>query len=100
MDESAATACHRVLARENRILRAQLGGRRLRLTDDERRSLAAKARLLVRKMLAEMATIVTPETLLSWHRKLIASEYDGSARRKPGLAARGSSNCFHVGVMK
>ena len=62
------------LREENRILRAQLGSRRLRLTDDQRRSLAAKARLLGRRMLAEMATIVTPETLLRWHRKLIAEQ--------------------------
>jgi putative transposase len=53
------------LREENRILRAQLGGRRLRFTDDQRRSLTVKARLLGRKMLAEMATIVTPQTLLA-----------------------------------
>jgi putative transposase len=34
--------------------------------------------------LAEVATVVTPETLLKWHRKLIASKYDGSVRRRPG----------------
>ena len=51
------------LQEENRILRAQLGSSRLRLTDDQRRSLAAKAKLLGRRMLAELATIVTPETL-------------------------------------
>ncbi len=38
-------------------------------------------------MLAEMATIVTPETLLRWHRRLIANKYDGSTRRKPGRPA-------------
>jgi putative transposase len=75
------------LQEENRILRQQLGNRRLRLTDDQRRSLAAKARRLGRRMLAELATIVTPETLLRWHRKLIANKYDGSARRKPGRPA-------------
>ena len=75
------------LQEENRILREQLGNRRLRLTDDQRRSLAAKARRLGRRMLAELATIVTPETLLRWHRKLIANKYDGSARRKPGRPA-------------
>ena len=31
-----------------------------------------------------MATIVTPETLLGWHRKLIAQKYDGTGKRKPG----------------
>jgi hypothetical protein len=43
------------LREENRVPRAQLGGRWLRFTDDQRRSLAVKARLLGRKMLAEMA---------------------------------------------
>src|ERR1700674_5338286 len=35
-------------------------------------------------LLAEVATIVTPETLLAWHRKLIAQKYDGSDKRGPG----------------
>jgi len=60
------------LREENRVLREQLGGRRLRLNDDQRRRLAAKAKGLGRKLLADVATIVTPETLLAWHRKLIA----------------------------
>lgn len=72
------------LREENRVLREQLGGRRLRLNDDQRRRFAAKANGLGRKLLAEVATIVTPETLLAWHRKLIAQKYDGSGLRKPG----------------
>jgi hypothetical protein len=72
------------LREENRILREQLGGRRLRLNDDQRRRLASKAKRLGRKMLAAVATIVTPETLLAWHRKLIAEKYDGCSRRGPG----------------
>src|SRR6202022_4620218 len=72
------------LREENRVLREQLGGRRLRLNDDQRRRLAAKAKGLGRKLLAEVATIVTPETLLAWHRKLIAQKYDGSGRRRVG----------------
>ncbi len=71
------------LREENRVLRAQLGSRRLRFTDDQRRSLAAKARLLGRKAFAELATIVTPETLLRWHRKLIADKYDGPSFTEP-----------------
>lgn len=58
------------LREENRILRAQFGNRRLRLTNDERCDQAAKAKLLGRRILAELATIVTPETLLDWHRRL------------------------------
>jgi len=72
------------LREENRVLREQLGGSRVRLNDDQRRRPAAKAKGLGRKVLAEVATIVRPETLLAWHRKLIAHKYDGSARRGPG----------------
>jgi len=72
------------LREENRVLREQLGGRRLHLNDNQRRRLATKAKGLGRKILAEVATIVTPETLLGWHRKLIAQKYDGSGKRGPG----------------
>src|SRR5262245_29999242 len=72
------------LREENRVLREQLGNRRLRLTDSQRRRLAAKANALGRKLLADIATIVTPETLLRWHRRLIAQKYDGSGKRGPG----------------
>ena len=69
------------LIEENRVLREQIGSRRIRFNDDQRCRLAAKAKKLGRKILAQIATIVTPETLLAWHRKLIAQKYDGSANR-------------------
>ncbi len=72
------------LREENRVLHEQLGGRRLRFHDEQRRRLATKAKGLGRKLLAEVATLVTPETLLAWHRKLIAQKYDGRGRRGPG----------------
>lgn len=72
------------LQEENRVLREQLGDCRLRFNNDQRRRLAAKAKGLGRKLLAEGATLVTPETLLAWYRKLIAQKYDGSAQRRPG----------------
>ena len=62
------------LIEENRVLRQQLNGRRLRLTDDDRRQLAARAYRLGRQVLREMATIVTPDTLLRWHRRLSLSK--------------------------
>src|SRR5262245_56335721 len=62
------------LREENRLLKQQLRGQRLRLTDDQRRRLAAKGILLGRKLLAQIATIVTPETLLARHRKLVSRE--------------------------
>ena len=54
------------LREENRVLREQLGDKRLRFRDDQRRRLAAKAKGLGRKLLAEVATIVAPETLLAY----------------------------------
>ena len=69
------------LQEENRILKAQLGGRRLRLTDTDRRRLAALAHLIGRTRLQEIAMIATPETLLRWHRRLIAQKFKGSACR-------------------
>ena len=75
------------LREENRVLREQLGSRRVRLNDDQHRRLAVRAKALGRKILAEAATIVTPETLLAWHRKLIAQKYDGTAHRGTGATA-------------
>ena len=72
------------LQEENRVLRDQLGDKRLRLSDDQRRRLALKAKKLGRQALAEVASLVTPDTLLRWHRKLIAHKYDGSLGRGPG----------------
>jgi putative transposase len=56
----------------------------MRFTGDQRCRLAVKGKKLGRKILAQIATIVTPETSLAWHRKLIARKYDGSANRNPG----------------
>jgi len=72
------------LTEENRVLREQIGDRRLCFTDDQRRRLAVRAKELSRSALMQLATIVTPETLLAWHRKLVAAKYDGSSKRKPG----------------
>src|SRR5271165_4285169 len=72
------------LRENNRFLREQLGGRRMRLNDHQRRRLTAKARGLGRKLPGEMATILTLETLPAWHRKPIAEKYDGCNKRSPG----------------
>jgi hypothetical protein len=63
------------LIEENRLLRRQLGGRRLHLTDEDRPRLAARAYRLGRAALREIATIATPDTLLRWHRQLIAQKW-------------------------
>src|SRR5207244_11717056 len=67
---------------ENRVLKAQLRGRRLRLTDTERRRLATLAHPLRRKRLKAVATLVTPETLLRWYQRLISQKFDGSTQRQ------------------
>ena len=56
----------------------------MRFNDDQRRRLASKATGLGRKLLKEVATLVTPETLLAWHRNLIAHKYNGTAQGGPG----------------
>ena len=72
------------LQEENRVLKERMGGRRLRFTDAERRRLARKAQALGRKVLNEIETLVTPDTLLRWYRELVASKWDYSHRRGPG----------------
>src|SRR5919201_2780948 len=76
------------LLEENRILTAHLSGRRLRFSDTERRRLAALAHPLGRKRLKELATLVTPETLLRWYRRLIAQKFDGSTQRRQPCSPR------------
>ncbi len=66
------------------MLKERLGGRRLRFTDAERRRLARKAQALGRKVLNELETLVTLDTLLRWYRELVASKWNYSHRRGPG----------------
>ena len=72
------------LLEENRVLREQLGKRRVRLTDDQRCRLAVRAMALGRAALNGVACIVTPDTLMRWYRDRVAHKYDGSRRRGPG----------------
>jgi putative transposase len=71
---------------EIEVLKERLGKRRLLLNDDQRRRLAVKAKVLGRKVLQEIGTLFTPDTLLRWHRQLVAQKWDYSHRRekKPG----------------
>ena len=72
------------LVTENRILRHQIKGR-LRLSDGERKALADIGHKLGKQALQEVANIVAPDTILAWHRRLVAQKFDGSQQRKaPG----------------
>ena len=71
------------LREENRVLKQQLGRRRLRLTDDQRRRLAVRGKAIGRRALTEVASLVTPDTILRWHRQLIAQKWTHQ-RRSPG----------------
>ena len=72
------------LQAENRLLKQCLRGKRLRFTDAERALLARKAKAVGRKALLELDTLVSPDTLMRWHRRLVAQKWDFSKRRGPG----------------
>ena len=72
------------LQTENRLLQDRLRGRRLRFTDAERVLLARKAKAVGRKALLKLDTIVSPDTLLRWHRRLVAQKWNFAERRRAG----------------
>jgi len=78
------------LVTKNRILRNQIKGR-VRLSDGERKTLAEIGKKLGKQALAEVASILTFDTILAWHRQLVAQKFDGSRQRKalgrPKIAA-------------
>ena len=71
------------LIEENRVLRRQIEGRRPRLARHERARLAVVGHALGRKLLRRVASIVTPDTILKWHRQLIAAKWT-TAKKSPG----------------
>jgi transposase len=72
------------LVTENRILRNQITGR-IRLNDGERKALADIGEKLGQQARKDVATIVKPDTILGWHRTLVAQKFDGSQQRQaPG----------------
>lgn len=72
------------LKEENRVLKERLGDRPIHFTDAQRRRLARTAKVLGRKRLGELQTLVTPDTLMRWYRESVSSKWDHSHRRGPG----------------
>lgn len=75
------------LVEENQVLKGQLGKKRLRLTGGQRRRLAAKGKRFGLRVLRKVCSIVTPETILRWHRTLIAAKWTFHRPRvgRPGV---------------
>ena len=66
---------------ESQVLKEKFGKKRILLNDDQRRRLAVKGKNLGRKVLEEIGTLFTPDTILRWHRQLVAQKGDHSAKR-------------------
>jgi putative transposase len=64
------------------VLKETFGKKRIPLNDDQRRRLAVKGKVLGRKVLEEIGTLFTPDTILRWHQELIARKWDYTHRRK------------------
>jgi len=72
------------LQADNQLLKARLSGKRIRFTEAERALLARKAKAVGRRALLELDTLVSPDTLTRWQRRLVAQKWDFSKRRGPG----------------
>jgi putative transposase len=79
--ETELLARNEYLAAENRIMKTQLKGR-LKLSNVQRGALGEIGHRLGRKILADIATVARPDTILGWYRKLVARKFDGSKTRR------------------
>ncbi|WP_197231588.1 hypothetical protein, partial [Novipirellula artificiosorum] len=70
------------LRTENAVLKEKFGKNRISLTDEQRRRLAVKGKLLGHKQLEQVETLFTPDTILRWHRQLVANKWDYSDRKE------------------
>jgi hypothetical protein len=72
------------LQAENKLLKERLRGKRIRFTDAERAQMARKAKAVGRKTLLALDTLVSPDTLMRWHRRLVAQKWNFAYCRGPG----------------
>jgi hypothetical protein len=86
---------------EDQVLREKLGEGRILLNDDQRRRLAVKGKTLGRRAVRELATIVTPDTILRWHRELVAQKWDFSnLKKRIGRSRIGNDTIASAGRME
>src|SRR5215471_15502563 len=86
------------LQAENRLPKERLHGKRIRFTDAERALLTRKAKAVGRKALLQLDTIVTPDTLIRWRRRLVAQKWDYSKRRGPGRPRASRHHARNLGT--
>ena len=65
------------------VLQEKNGKKRILLNDEQRRRLAVKGKILGRKLLEEIGSLFTPDTILRWHRELVAQKWDHNDKRRP-----------------
>jgi putative transposase len=82
--ERQAAAQIEYLKAENRLLRSKLGRRRLLFSEAERSTLATLAKAIGTRVLRDLDPLVSPATLLRWHRQLVARKWTFLDRRRPG----------------
>ena len=70
------------LRTENAVLKEKLGKKRILLTNEQRRRLAVKGKILGRNQLEQVGALFTPDTILRWHRQLVANKWDYSHRKE------------------
>ena len=75
--DPATPAGNEYLVMKTRLLRHQITGR-VRLANTERKTLATIGKKLGRQELKEVASLLTPNSIFAWHRKLVAQKFDGS----------------------
>ena len=84
------------LMEENRVRRRQLRGQRLQFTDDDRRRLAIRGHRLGRRVLRGIASVVTPDTIVRWHRQLIARKWTFANHRSGRRGVLAEIRCLVV----